>query len=137
MPDAFTIDVDARALLDALHALGEAAEEACREAALETARRIQAGAQQRARWGATGRTREAIVIDEGPAPLGGYRVYVGPTVDEEGYQRPANLPLWLEFGTRKMAPHPFLFAAARVEEGAHLERISRALQRAIDAQGLG
>jgi hypothetical protein len=137
MADKLTIDVDAQALLAAFDALGAAAESLCREAAHVTAQRVQAGAQARAQWGATGKTREAITIDEGPEPLGGYRVYVGPTVDDEGWRRPANLPLWLEFGTRKMAPHPFLFAAARVEEAPHLDRIGRAVQAAIDAQGLG
>jgi len=137
MADKLTIDVDIGALLQALTALGPAAELVCRSASRETASRIQRGAQDRARWGATGKTREAITIDEGPEPLGGWRVYVGPTVDEKGHHRPANLPRWLEFGTRKMVPRPFLFAAARLEDGPHLERISRAIQQAIDGQGLG
>ena len=75
--------------------------------------------------------KQFVVLDR-PNPLGGWRVYVEPMPP-----RPANLPQWIEFGTKKMQARPFLFSSARLEEGAHVRRISEALTVAIEEQGLG
>lgn len=138
MAEFFTVTPEAQSLLAALERVGPRAESLCRAAAHETARRIQSGIRARAQWGATGQTREAITVEEAPGPLGGYRVFVGRTNDAEGLSRPANLPLWLEFGTKKWAGHPgFFFGPARLEEGPHLRRIAEALQAVFDELGLG
>ncbi len=58
----------------------------------------------------TQRYREAIrkvFFDHG---LTG-RVFIGFPIDDARGQRPANLPLWLEYGTRYMHARPHLIAA--------------------------
>lgn len=131
MAKFFTVDADASALLAALDQLGAVAERHVKNAAAVTAGRIQQEARARVRR-ATGQTAAAITVDEAPAPLGGYRVYVG-----QMGQRPTELPLWLEFGTVKMTAQPFLLSSARLEAGAHERRIAEAIQDAIDEVGLG
>jgi len=139
MAEDFTITVDDAALLAALDAIPEAvlaylkpaakvtADNICREAKLRLERQLGPNA--------TGATVRGI--------------HVEPTRDDEragyvvlGYD--ANIPhdggpvdQWLEFGTQYMAARPFLFASARLEEGAHDRRSHEAIQDAIDAQGLG
>lgn len=130
------VDVDATELLAALDRLGDGAEVVCQEAALETSRVIQREGRARVRR-ATGRMREAIWYDTAPGPLGGYRVYLLPMSDPDGGMRPENFGLWHEVGTEKMTAQPFLLISAQMEEGAHLRRVSDAVQDAIDEQGLG
>lgn len=125
-----TVDVDASALLAALDRLGVEAERICQEASKVTANKIVNEAKKRVAR-ATGETQRAIVSEQAPGPLGGYRVFVGTT------SHPANLPQWLEWGTKHMSARPFLFSSARLEEGPHRQRIAAAVQDAIDAQGLG
>lgn len=129
--DRLTIDVDATALVAALDRLGAVAERYVKAAAEVTAQRIAEGARGRVRR-ATGQTAAAITVSEAPGPLGGYRVFVGSM---QG--RAANLPQWLEFGTRKLSAQPFMFNSARLEEGAHERRIRQAIERAIAEQGFG
>ena len=131
MADRLTISVDVRALLAALDQLGPAAERHVHRAARITAEQIRDEASGRVRR-ATGKTAGAITIEEAPPPLGGYRVFVGAVLG-----RAANLPQWIEFGTRRMEARPFLFSSARLEEGAHLRRISEAMTKAIAETGLG
>jgi hypothetical protein len=50
---------------------------------------------------------------------------------------PANLDIWLEFGTRHMEARPFLHASAQLEEGPHERRIQQAINDAIQEVGLG
>lgn len=127
MSDHLTIDVDTSSLLAALDRLGVVAEKHIREAALETAGRVASEARARVAR-ATGVTAGAITIDE-EKTRPGFRVFVAPT------QRAANLPIWLEFGTKRMTARPFLFSSARLEEGAHERRVAAALQDAIDEVG--
>lgn len=137
MSQLLTISVDTISLLAAIDRLGDhQAEARVKAAAKVTADRIQTEARARVRR-ATGATATAITVQEAPGPLGGYRVFVGPTRDAHGFSRPDNLPLWLEFGTRYMGAQPFLFNSARLEEGPHLRRVAEALQDAIDDVGLG
>lgn len=67
------------------------------------------GAGARRTTSRTQRYREAIrrvFFDEGMTG----RVFVAPMQDDRG-QRPVNLPLWLEYGTRYMHARPHLVAA--------------------------
>lgn len=131
MADNLTITVDTHALLEALIRLGPAAEQYVHAAARVTAERIQVEARGRVRR-ATGRTAAAITLDEAGAPLHGWRVFVAPMPP-----RAANLPIWIEFGTKFMSSRPFLFSSATLEEGRHQVRIAEAVQHAIDEVGLG
>ena len=131
MADKLTITVDTADLLAALARLGARAERHVHAAAKVTAEKIREEARGRVRR-ATGRTANAIVTEEAEGPLGGWRVYVEPMPP-----RAANLPQWIEFGTKKMQARPFLFSSARLEAGAHLRRVSEALDAAIEEQGLG
>jgi hypothetical protein len=49
----------------------------------------------------------------------------------------ANVPFWLEFGTRYMTARPFLYASAIVEQPGHERRIADAVQQSIDVTGFG
>lgn len=56
-----------------------------------------------------------------------YRIVVRPTPP-----RPANLPLWLEFGTSKMTPRPFILQPAREANARYPADVDAALQAACD-----
>lgn len=129
MADSLVIDVDARAVLAMLDQLWDAARDRLDAAARETAEAVRTEARARlARQTAgTGRTAEAITID---TIKGGYRVYVG-----EVSGRARNVPYWLEEGTVRMRPRPFMRSAAVLEEGPHLRRVRAALQAAVDEVG--
>jgi len=78
-----------------------------------------------------GQTRDAITtvyFDEG---LTG-SVFVAPVRDRRGL-RPKNLPVWLEYGTRKMTNHPFLAAAGRESARAFEADSVRVVARAVKA----
>ena len=124
-----TIDVDTTAQFAAMDRCVSEIEKALLANSKVTADRIADGARQRARFGATGKTREGITVEK--ARKGdAYLVFVN---------RPEmpGLPGWLEFGTKHMAPRPFFFAPARLEEGSHDLRAREAVDDAIRASGLG
>jgi len=127
MADRMTIDVDATALLAALATLPEAVHAHLKAAAKVTAEAIAAEARARVRR-RTGRTGDAVTVEETHSG-DGYVIYVG-----DGRQ---HIGSFLEFGTQFMTSKPFLFASARLEEGAHNARARDAVQAAIDEQGLG
>jgi hypothetical protein len=66
----------------------------------------------------------------------------GWMVDAGNLSQPM-LDRWLELGTLErgqgsgMAPRPFFFDSARLEEQAHLARVNGAIQQAIADKGLG
>lgn len=133
-----TVDVETRELLQAMDRLGDLAEDYAKAAGMETATRIASEAEARVarREGVT--ASNIVATDELPSWLGGGKG--GPTsayVYVKAVRRPANLPLWLETGTRYMGAQPFLFVSARLEEGPHLRRLADAMQRAIDGARLG
>lgn len=127
MPDHFTITVDTTALLAALAAIPDAIAAHLKLAAKITADHIATEAKVRVRR-RTGQTGEAITVEETHTG-DGYVIFVG-----EGRQ---HIGSYLEFGTKYMTAKPFLFASARLEEGAHDQRAREAIQAAIDEQGLG
>jgi hypothetical protein len=57
------------------------------------------------------------------------RVFVGRT------SHPAGLPAWLEFGTWKMTPRPFLLVNAELEAPGHLARVSEAMNQLVSEVG--
>jgi HK97 gp10 family phage protein len=127
MADRMTIDVDATELLAALAALPEAVHAHLKAAAKVTAEAIATEARARVKR-RTGQTGDAITVEE-THNGDGYVIYVG-----NGRQ---HIGSFLEFGTKYMTAKPFLFASARLEEGAHDRRARDAVQAAIDEKGLG
>jgi len=135
MSESLIVEVDAADVLAALAALPAAAAAAVKDASEVTAKAIADGTDRRFARRAAGPTRgghhtaEGITIEE-TRDGGGFLVYV------KSPQLP-RLPTWLEFGTKYSAAHPALFPAARLEERAHLRRVSDALEHAIADTGLG
>lgn len=129
-----TIEVDTAALFQAIDRLGDEATRVLDLVAKETATAIQRDARDRLRrqTHGTGATADAITVIPSSAPGGGYVVVSG-----DMGSRAANLPIWLEFGTKHMTPRPYLLAAARLEEGSYLRRVEVGMQEAIDRVGLG
>jgi len=127
MADSFTIDVDTTELLAALDAIPAEVHAHLKAAAKVTAERIATEARARIKR-RTGKTGDAITVEETHTG-DGYVIYTG-----SGRQHIAH---YLEFGTKFMTAKPFLFASARLEEGAHDRRCREAVQAAIDAKGLG
>jgi hypothetical protein len=125
--DAFTIDVDTTALFAAIDEIPETVHRYLKAAAKVTADRIATEARGRIRR-RTGQTGEAITVEE-TYNGDGYVIYVG--------NKRQHIGSFLEFGTKVMTPKPFLFASARLEEGAHDRRAREAVQAAIDEKGLG
>lgn len=133
---SLTITADATSLIKALDRLGVVAAPHVKRAAHQTALAVQATARSRvARL--TGRTAAGITVEE--ATKGeGYVVtpfneaHRGRLKGAGNDEQPRNLPHWLEFGTKHMSARPYLFNAARLEEGTHARRLATALQDAID-----
>lgn len=83
---------------------------------------------------AGGATRQAIgktSFDDGDTGS----VFVAPVRDPlTGRRRPTNVPVWLEYGTRKMTERPFLtpagHAAGRQMEDAALRLVTQAVKQA-------
>lgn len=145
MADRLTTELDFTGVVRAFERLGgEVTAKHLGAAARETASRIatEASARLRRQTHGTGETAGAIVFELGEHAMGaragpigaglrqsttgyGYLVFVAPT------SRPAELPVWLEFGTKHMLARPFLVAAARLEDGPHRRRVEQALASAI------
>lgn len=138
MADGLTATVDAAALLAALDRVPASVARRVKAAAKVTAERIKTEAAARRRRATTGpgETARRLTVEETDT---GYLVYVqDPRVLRDGrLLSMPNLPIWLEYGTKKMYPRPFLLPAAAIEEGPHLRRIAEAVQAAIDETGLG
>lgn len=118
-------------LTTALARLGDAADARLMALAKTTADEFQAEVQSRLRrqlsGGGTGLTVSAITTGK---TEGGYRVTSG-----EMGGRPANLPIWLEYGTKHMAPKPAWDATRLLMAGTYLRRVEDTLQQAIDGLG--
>lgn len=125
-----TISIETRDLIRALESLGPAVERHLREAARLTAERIRDEARARVAR-RTGRTAESLVAEESRDGRG-YVVYARLPSEV-----PTNLDLWLEFGTVKMAPRPFLHPSVDLERPAHDRRLRAAIQQAIAEVGGG
>lgn len=128
----FNIEVDRTDLHLALTTLGKEIDKELFEVSRVTANAIDREASSRlARQlgpNATGKTVAGITV----IPLG----TVGHAVVAERNPYPI-LPYWLEKGTEKMRPREFFDVAVKLEESAHLRRVDEAVQRAINAKGLG
>jgi hypothetical protein len=134
-----TLTVETEDTIRAMRAVGYSTEQFTLPAAKITADNVQRAAQARVRR-ATGKTADGIVVTR----------YTDPKTQTQGYQVQAtrdwmpNLPLWIEYGTKKGDPHshtqaaaPFFWPAVALEQSAHTERMAEAVQQGIDAVGLG
>lgn len=130
MSDSLTIDVDDSALLAMLASFPDVVLKHVKPASKVTGDSIRREASARARRRAAGPTRggqhmaDQVVVEE-THNGDGYVVFVN-------YPDMPGLPGWLEFGTKHMEAHPFLFSSARIEEGPHDRRVREALQNACD-----
>jgi hypothetical protein len=148
----FELQVDKSALHDALVTLGAEIDKELFEESRVTANNIDressARLQRQLGPGSTGKTVAGIHV----VPLGS----VGHAVVSERNPFP-NLPLWLDKGTHSggtrekshraggvrtggsvhMAARPYFDVSVKLEEAAHLRRVDEAVQRAINAKGLG
>lgn len=144
MADLLSVDVDTSRLIAALDRLGDVVHRHVKAAAKVTADRIAAEAKMRVPR-ATGETAAGIHVEEAHSGDG---YVVLPSVREDkliwhnrgrGHIQNyswSNLPWWLESGTWKMAPRPFFFPSARLEEGPHDRRVREAIEQAIrEAEG--
>lgn len=122
------LDLSLRGLDELVEAMGGPAALALMEEQTDIMHR---DAQSRARFGKTGRYREAIrkkVFDNEDGPAG--TVFVIPVRDEDGKRKPKNLPVWLEYGTRRARAFPHLLPAL----AAAKERLSRAVERLLQSK---
>lgn len=106
----------------AVEALPRAVTLALRAVAWRTSRTVSdlAKANLRRQTHGTGKTADSIhVIEEADEQQ--FVVVVGGNPD-----RPANLPDWLEFGTRHMAARPYIRPAADEAEPAYLREMEQA-----------
>jgi hypothetical protein len=116
------IQVDASELEAALRQLPSAIRRGVlREAAAPTAEAIAARARELVPVD-TGRTRDGIVTDVSE---------LSAAVISSRQPMPS-VVLWLERGTRKMAARPYMSVAAQLEEHRWLQRVSDALERALE-----
>jgi hypothetical protein len=134
--------LDTAPLIAALAAFPEACQRHCTEAARVTAELIVAEAKSRLsrQLGqySTGATLAGITA----RPYGAGTFFAGYEVASEREPQP-NLPLWLEKGTKPAPRHrataakPYFYVAAELEVAPYLDRLTDAIQAAIDEQGLG
>lgn len=89
-----------------------------------SADRVTAHAQAllRAQTHGTGATADAIGVADDSAHQQ-FTVHVSPG------DRPANLPLWLEYGTRFMVARPFMRPAAAAENDRYVQNMTAAAAR--------
>ena len=132
--NALQITCDTAPLLNALTQFGESLQADLNVVAKITADNIAREAERRVQR-RTGETAKGITVDAAYNGKG-YVVFVKQ-------QRMPNLPIWLEFGTKKgkgkhaNQPFPFLLNSAKLEEWPNQRRMLEAVQAAIDLQGLG
>lgn len=124
-----TVTVEHDSLTVAFDRLGAEAHAILMAIAKETADELKAEVQARLRrqTSGTGRTANAITVEKQDT---GYRVTSGEMGD-----RPANLPIWLEFGTKHMTPKASWEAARLLLSGTYIRRVEDGMQRAIDGLG--
>jgi hypothetical protein len=126
-PLGFVIDVDDALLLAAWDRIPDSVHAKLKAAGKITADNIGTEARGRVRR-RTGQTGEKITVEEAHSG-DGWVIFVGDPRTHIGS--------FLEFGTKFMTAHPFLFVSAQLEEGAHDRRSREAVQDAINEQGLG
>jgi hypothetical protein len=115
-----------RELQAAIQKLPDAVTAALKAEARASADRIaaHAAALLRAQTHGTGRTAAAIrVLEEGADKQ--FVVNSPGTAD-----KPANLPIWLEYGTRFMTAKPHMRPAADAESAAYKQHMAAAAERA-------
>lgn len=150
MTTQLLVDADPRDVLDALKRVGDAAQNLALAASFHTATAVKAGAISRIAKRRP-ETYKHVIFQGKNRGWPGFVVLMDDVVppDETARRRSLGMKrtakakyfqvrhtgLWLEFGTVKMRPKPWLFPAARAEESAHLNRLADMLQRAIAEGG--
>ncbi len=112
---------------DAVERLPETVRDALKTVAKQTADRIAKNAATilRSKTHGTGKTADSIrVLDESVDQQ--YTVNVPGSPD-----KPANLPMWLERGTRFMAARPYLRPAGDAESERYKSEMSQAAERSV------
>lgn len=115
-----------------LERLPRAISSALRGVAHLTAVRIRDGARQRllAQTHGTGKTANAIAVREEEAK----QQFL---VESKAVRpAPANLPIWLEYGTSKMAARPYIRPAAESQRDDYTRATEAAVGRAASQAGL-
>lgn len=145
MADSIVIDVDNRALLEAIEKMPNNCVGFIARANLTTARAIVRGAQARVpvRFGFLRQSIDMKASREGDVYVGiargkkfkipGTRTFSG----KSQMARPSNYAHLVERGTVRSAAKPFLWPAVKAEQGVHRLRLRDAVQDAIDQAGLG
>ena len=147
-----SVEFDIARTLAAFEKLGPAAKALCESASYQTALAVKADAQARmAKRPAdiSDYTYLNVVIQR--RNVGGHVVMTGDRVSakesarrqslgmknwRKAYKAEKHVGLWLEFGTRRMRPRPWLFPAAAAQESAHFQRIASAVERAANEADL-
>jgi HK97 gp10 family phage protein len=128
MSDGSVTDTGLDDLRKAVDALPRSVTLALRGVAWQSSRRIKDRAQQilASKTHGTGKTAASIEIIEDDANKQ-FQVFPAGNPD-----RPANLPLWLEFGTRYMAARPFMRPAADEENPRYQREMLQAASDVAD-----
>lgn len=140
--DGMRVETETADLLRALDRLGAGVVERHTKPACKiTALRVQAAARARVAR-RTGRTAAGISVEEshdgtGYVVLPFHAGFERALLESGNDQQPANLPYWLETGTRNMRARPYFFAGVALEQAGHDRRVREAIQDAIDETGLG
>lgn len=127
--DAVTVAIEQDTISQAFARLGDAAASVFDAIARTTAERLRGEMQSRLRrqTAGTGQTADAITVSKDGA------AYLVTSIAPGS--RAANLPIWLEFGTKHAAARPYFYAAVALEHGTYLRDVERGLQSAIDGLG--
>ena len=114
-----------REMRAAVRMFPRAEQEALRAVAWRVSRRVTAGAKQRlrAQTKGTGATADAIVVREDAEQ----KRFIVESKAPAGAA--ANLPMWLEFGTSKQAPRPYMSPAAQAENESYTREMRAVSER--------
>lgn len=129
MAKAGVTDIGMKELHQSINAFPRDVTLALRAVAWQSSRRIMARAQEilRSKTSGTGKTADAIHVVEFANEK---RFAVTP--GRGNPDRPENLPLWLEFGTRFMVARPYLRPAADEENPRYQRGMEDAARKVAD-----
>ncbi len=145
MAESLVIDVDNKALLEALKRMPKGLQGDIARANLATGRAVVRGAQARAavRFGFLRQSIDMKVSREGDVyvgiargkkyPIPGTRTFSG----RSQMAMPSKYAHLVERGTARSGASPFLWPAAMASESAHRRRLADAIEQAIQREGLG
>ena len=139
MADAMLIAAEKERMLQAIARVGARAKAQIEAASLETAERVEEEMRRRiARsagpWRGTDEPTWQKIHHERARSGGGYVVMAFHSGGKGSGGRTSqhHVDLYLEHGTKFMAPQPFLWPSASAEEAAHLRRMEAAVEAAME-----